>query len=636
MKLLWHITRNRYMVFFDVIFVAFSHILVTLLNQRGFLEEIVEHEPFLTIGLFLFPLVIFLFGGYRICWIYAGTRDYCRIIGACLTAGLVLVFLSFLDPTEVVGIENSSMRMNVVTSMIAFSLILGCRMGIRGIRRMIGILASSDYREDAKRVIVIGAGSLAVTLARDITINKDLNYEILGFVDDDKLKRRMLIQNAEVLGATEDIPTLCERLHPDELIFAISLIDPEEKKRILNICAETKCELKMVAGFAESLLNRRSTDFLRKVEVEDLLGREMVQLDNSVIAQDIQDKVVMVTGGGGSIGSELCRQIMRFMPKQLVVLDIYENNVFELENDLREKFPDGNISIVIASVRDEMRLMQVFEEYKPEIVFHAAAHKHVPMMEANATEAVKNNVFGTWNATQCASKTGVKKFVMISTDKAVNPTNIMGATKRICEMIIQSMQTISETEFVAVRFGNVLDSNGSVLPRFKKQLKKGGPLTVTHPDITRFFMTIPEAAQLVLQAAAFAKGGEIFVLDMGKPVRIYDLARNLIQLSGLRVGKDVEIVFTGLRPGEKLYEELLMNEEGLEKTAHNKIYVGQPIFDSVEELERKLKILEEAVESGDNDTVRTVVAQVVPTYQKPLYKPVEHSQGEAEPIAVKE
>ncbi len=628
MKLLWQITRNRYLVFFDIMLVAFSHVLVTLLRQEGFLEEMAQHEPLLFLGLLIFPLAIFLFGGYHICWIYAGTRDYCRIIAACFTAGVVLAIISVLDPDTSSAFEKTSVRMSLVTTTLSFSMILGMRMAIRGIKRIVGIITSSEGKEDAKKVLIIGAGSLAAILARDITVNKDLNYRVIGFVDDDKLKKRMMIQEAEVLGTTADIPKLCEKLRPDELIFAISEISSDEKKRILNICAETPCQLKMISGFAESLLNRKSTDFLRKVEVEDLLGREMVKLDNSVIAKDIQGKVVMVTGGGGSIGSELCRQIMRFMPKKLVILDIYENNVFELENDLREQFPEGNIAVVIASVRDEQRLMHVFAEHKPELVFHAAAHKHVPMMEANAVEAVKNNVFGTWNATQCASKNGVKKFVMISTDKAVNPTNIMGATKRICEMIVQNMQNISETEFVAVRFGNVLDSNGSVLPRFKKQLQKGGPLTVTHPDIIRYFMTIPEAAQLVLQAAAFAKGGEIFVLDMGEPVRIYDLAKNLIQLSGLRVGKDIEIVFTGLRPGEKLYEELLMDEEGLQKTAHNKIYIGQPICDSMEDLKKKLKILEEAIESEDNTAVKTVVAQVVPTYQSPVYKPIVQEEEE--------
>ncbi|MBO5364801.1 MAG: polysaccharide biosynthesis protein, partial [Clostridia bacterium] len=543
-------------------------------------------------------------------------RDYCRMLGASLLSSMVLISLCALPLSKV-----APFRIGVIAALITSMEIVSLRMGIRAIRRLISIFNGSDFQEEPKRILIVGAGNLGVTLARDILSNEALNYKIIGFVDDDERKKHTMIMDAEVLGGTEKIPALYERYRPDEIIFAISTASPEEKKRILSLCAETHCSLKTVSGFADTLEGRKSTEFLRRVEVEDLLGREMVSLDDSAIEEDLRDKVVMVTGGGGSIGSELCRQIMAYSPKKLVIVDIYENNAFDLQNELAEMFPDADIRVVIASVRDEERLEKVFEEFKPSIVFHAAAHKHVPMMEFNAMEAVKNNVFGTWNTAQCASRAGVERFILISTDKAVNPTNVMGATKRICEMIVQAMQTVSETEFAAVRFGNVLDSNGSVLPRFKKQLLKGGPLTVTHPEITRFFMTIPEAAQLVLQAATFAKGGEIFVLDMGKPVRIYDLAKNLIRLSGLRLGRDIDIVFTGLRPGEKLYEELLMDEEGLQKTAHNKIHIGKPFFHSMDELQEKLDILRNAIKTQDNEVVKRAVAKVVPTYQKPTIYP---------------
>ena len=355
---------------------------------------------------------------------------------------------------------------------------------------------------------------------------------------------------------------------------------------------------------------------IRNVQIEDLLDRNPIVLDNEEIEGYIKGKAVMVTGGGGSIGSELCRQIMKYSPEKLIVVDIYENNAYDLQMELNHLYPDNPPAVLIASIRDKDRLDAIFREYKPYIVFHAAAHKHVPLMEQSPTEAIKNNVFGTLNVAMCADKFGVKRFVMISTDKAVNPTNIMGATKRMCEMVVQAMQKISDTEFVAVRFGNVLGSNGSVIPLFKKQIEDGGPVTVTHKDITRFFMTIPEAAQLVLQAASYAEGGEIFVLDMGKPVKIYDLAKNIIRLSGYTPGVDIKIEVTGLRPGEKLYEELLMNEEGLKKTRHEKIFIGAPGEITMEELKPRLDLLYKAAESNDVNKIKDIVEQVVPTYIK--------------------
>ncbi len=637
MELLWRLTRNRILLIADIILITVTYAVASFLGKIDVSTELTQRTIYMVISTLIFLGAIHLVGGYRICWIYAGTRDYCRILGACIGASFLLILICAIPPA--ITTFAAPFRVGVIAAIITSMEILSLRMGIRAIRRLISIVNGTDFQEDAKRVLIVGAGNLGVTLARDILSNADLNYKVIGFVDDDNRKKNSLILGAEVLGGTEKIPAFCDRYHPDEIIFAISTASPEEKKRILSICAETHCTLKTVSGFADTLEGKKSTEFLRKVEVEDLLGREMVSLDNSAIEKDLKDQVVMVTGGGGSIGSELCRQIMAYSPKKLVILDIYENNAFDLQNDLSDMFPDTKteVVVVIASVRDEERLTKVFEEHQPSVVFHAAAHKHVPMMEFNAMEAVKNNVFGTWNTTRCASRAGVKRFILISTDKAVNPTNVMGATKRICEMIIQAMQTVSTTEFVAVRFGNVLDSNGSVLPRFKKQMMKGGPITVTHPEITRFFMTIPEAAQLVLQAATFAKGGEIFVLDMGKPVRIYDLAKNLIRLSGLKLGRDIEIVFTGLRPGEKLYEELLMDEEGLQKTAHDKIHIGKPFFHSMDELQEKLDILKAAIDTQDNEVVKRAVAKVVPTYKKPeIYPELSFTKAESVDFSRKE
>ncbi len=621
MELLWRITRNRILLIADILMIMITYAVAAFLGKMDISTELTHRAIYMVISVLIFVGAIHLVGGYRICWIYAGTREYCRILGACLVASFFLILVCAIPPEITTSV--APFRIGVIAALISPMEIISLRMGIRAVRRLISISGGADVNEEAKRVLIVGAGNLAVSLAKDILSNESLNYKIIGFVDDDNRKKNSLILGAEVLGGTEKIQSICDRHRPDEIIFAISTATAEEKKKILNRCAETHCDLKTVVGFAETLEGKSSTQVLRKVQVEDLLGRDMVVLDNSAIEQDLKDHVVMVTGGGGSIGSELCRQIMTYAPKKLIILDIYENNAFDLQNDLADRFPNSETEVVtvIASVRDEKRLTKVFEEHKPSVVFHAAAHKHVPMMEHNSMEAVKNNVFGTWNATRCASQAGVKRFILISTDKAVNPTNVMGATKRICEMIVQAMQTVSQTEFVAVRFGNVLDSNGSVLPRFKKQIQKGGPITVTHPEITRFFMTIPEAAQLVLQAATFAKGGEIFVLDMGNPVKIYDLAVNLIQLSGLKLGRDIEIVFTGLRPGEKLYEELLMDEEGLEKTAHDKIYIGQPFFHSMDELKEKLDILENAIKTQDNEVVKRAVAKVVPTYKKPTIYP---------------
>ena len=617
MNFLRHLTRNRNLFVCDIFLIALSYVMACLTVYRISLfgQVAVSCSVFVVASAIIFVGAAMVSGAYHVYWIYGGTWEYLRLLLACLFASVISVALSyFLDAPYMYP------KLCALASAIATVFMLGMRMGVRVLGKLIRISLCESHGGRNKRVLVVGAGILGVTLVRDISGNDALNYEVLGFIDDDEAKHNLIIHGIKVLGGTNDINEICRRLVPDEIIIAIASISAKDKKRIINICAETQCKLKILSGLADSLHNKNSYESIRAVEVEDLLEREPIKLDNGMITKDIEDKVIMVTGGGGSIGSELCRQIARFSPKKLIILDIYENNAFELQNELAENFPDCSADIVISSVCDEDRMDKIFSDYRPHMVFHAAAHKHVPMMEVNAPEAVKNNVFGTYTTAKCADKYGVKRFILISTDKAVNPTNVMGATKRVCEMVIQAMQTVSKTEFAAVRFGNVLNSNGSVLPRFEKQIKKGGPITVTHPEITRFFMTIPEAAQLVLQAAAYANGGEIFVLDMGEPVKIYDLAKNLIRLSGLKEGVDIKIKFVGLRPGEKLYEELLMEEEGLQKTGHDKIYIGKPFFDSYDQLQKLLDILRNAVKTEDNDTVKSAVKTVVPTYNPELNK----------------
>jgi FlaA1/EpsC-like NDP-sugar epimerase len=433
-------------------------------------------------------------------------------------------------------------------------------------------------------------------------------------IDDDKLKHGMKVMGIKVYGGKGKIAETALRLSIDEIILAIPSAPKMIQADILNECKKTKCKLQIVPSIYKLINEEISIKDIRDVQIEDLLGREPVKLGIENICGYISNQVVLITGGGGSIGSELCRQIARFQPKQLLILDIYENNAYDLQQELKRKHPELNFKVLIASVRDRARLESIFSTYHPDVVFHAAAHKHVPLMEENPAEAIKNNVFGTLNTAECADKYGARRFVMISTDKAVNPTNIMGATKRIAEMIIQGMDKQSKTEYVAVRFGNVLGSNGSVIPLFKKQIADGGPVTVTHPEINRYFMIIPEAVQLVLEAGSMAKGGEIFVLDMGQPVKIADLARDLIRLSGLEPGVDIEIKYTGLRPGEKLYEELLMAEEGLSATGHEKIHIGKPMDIDMNELKRDLEKLRFKI-TGPTSELIEYVKDLVPTYK---------------------
>ena len=434
-------------------------------------------------------------------------------------------------------------------------------------------------------------------------------------IDDNPGCHGKFLRGVPIVGGRDKIIDAVGQYAVDEIIFAIPSANTQTRKEILDICKESGCKLRTLPGIYQLINGDVSVSKLKEVEIEDLLGRDPIEINTEEVLNYVSGKVVLVTGGGGSIGSELCRQIAGHHPKQLIIVDIYENNAYDIQQELIRKHPELNLQVLIASVRNTARINDIFATYRPNIVFHAAAHKHVPLMEVSPNEAIKNNVMGTYKTAKAADKYGAEKFVLISTDKAVNPTNVMGASKRICEMVIQMMNQKSETNFVAVRFGNVLGSNGSVIPLFKKQIAEGGPVTVTDPRIIRYFMTIPEAVSLVLQAGAYARGGEIFVLDMGKPVKILDLATNLIKLSGYKVGEDIEIEFTGLRPGEKMYEELLMDEEGLKKTANKMIFIGKPIDFDTEVFEKQLEELILHAKQEDKD-IRKEIKDIVPTYQE--------------------
>lgn len=468
--------------------------------------------------------------------------------------------------------------------------------------------------EPQKRVMIIGAGDAGRAIIKEILDSRHLTMKVCCVIDDDCNKEGRYINGIPIIGDRSVILKNVEKYKIDKIILAIPSASKEERREILEICKMTKCELKTLPGMYQLIDGELNIGKLRDVEITDLLGRDPIQVNLDEIMGYVEQKIIMVTGGGGSIGSELCRQIAMYNPKQLIIFDVYENNAYEIQQELKRHHPELNLVVLIGSVRNTHRMETVFEKYRPDIVYHAAAHKHVPLMEDSPNEAIKNNVFGTYKTAKAASEYGVKRFVLISTDKAVNPTNIMGASKRLCEMIVQSFDKISKTEFVAVRFGNVLGSNGSVIPLFKKQIAEGGPVTVTHKDIIRYFMTIPEAVSLVLQAGAYARGGEIFVLEMGAPVRIDDMARNLIRLSGYTPDVDIKIEYTGLRPGEKLYEELLMAEEGMKETANKLIHIGKPIEMDEETFFDKLAELKEAC-YNDDESIKEKVQKLVPTYR---------------------
>lgn len=548
----------------------------------------------------LFRLYFFVFTS-------VGIIDVLKTIGATLMVLVMNVAYIFIFNFA----ENWRVMIIYVVLLALFSLI------VRFSKRFYTTVKYSVSRKTKGKVraMIVGAGNAGAMLIREIQTTDKIDYLPVCLIDDDENKLDKRIGNVKVVGATKDIPLYAAQYGVHEIIIAMPAASKRDVKRIYDICNKTRCKVKILPGIYQIVNGEASVSSLREVRISDLLGREQVAVDLEEIIGYIENQVVLVTGGGGSIGSELCRQIASHNPKQLIILDIYENNAYDIEQELKRKHPGLNLLALIASVRDLTKMEDVFERYHPDIVFNAAAHKHVPLMETSPNEAVKNNVFGTLNVARCADKYGAKTFVQISTDKAVNPTNIMGATKRICEMIIQTIGKHSKsTNFVAVRFGNVLGSNGSVIPLFEKQIKEGGPVTVTHRDIIRYFMTIPEAVSLVLQAGAYAKGGQIFVLDMGEPVKIYDLAYNLIKLSGLEPNVDIMIECTGLRPGEKLYEERLMDEEGMQKTPNGLINIANPIELDERRLWRVLEKLKEAA-SEETQNMKQMVAELVTTYQ---------------------
>ena len=582
---------------------------------------------------------------YQSMWRFASFNELKRVFVATAITCLL----------HILGITILFMRMPVsyyfVGCGIQFAGVLGIRFAYRFVilerskrKKLIG-------RASANRVMLIGAGSAGQMILRDIHKAEKLNDWVCCIIDDNQNKWGRYIDGVPIVGGREDILLNVEKYKIEKIYLAIPSASAAERRDILNICKETGCELKILPGMYQFVAGDIKASAMKEVKIEDLLGREPVKVQMDEIFAFLSGKTILVTGGGGSIGSELCRQIARHRPKQLIIFDIYENNAYAIQMELKDKYPELNLEVLVGSVRDSRRLNQVFKKYKPDIVYHAAAHKHVPLMEDSPCESIKNNAIGTYKTAYAAMLNGCKRFVLVSTDKAVNPTNIMGASKRICEMIVQTFDKkirqgkacelmpmhlhcdgeddsvyampadfSPKTDFVAVRFGNVLGSNGSVIPRFKEQIVKGGPVTVTHPDIIRYFMTIPEAASLVLQAGTYANGGEIFVLDMGSPIKIDTLARNLIRLSGLKPDEDIQISYVGLRPGEKLFEEKLMSEEGLRTTPNHLIHIGSPIPFDEDLFLQQLQLLMDAAYNGNETEIRRIVEIVVPTYHPVVEK----------------
>ena len=548
-------------------------------------------------------MIFFLARMYSTMWSVAGVREALHVVAACGLASLV----------QIAGMMLLQLSVPRSFFLVSFAALCAEELGIRLSYRVVISLFGNHSKKAAKRIMIVGAGTSGSVILKEMTTSSLVNGCVVCFVDDDKNKAGKFLNGVPVAGNRNDIPRLAEEYRIDEIYIAIPSASAKERKAIIEICRETGCQVKILPGIYQLINGEVSIAKLRNVEIEDLLGRDPIRVNLDEIMGYVSGKVVLVTGGGGSIGSELCRQVASHNPKQLIIFDIYENNAYDIQLELKEKYPDLDLVVLIGSVRNTHRIETVFKKYRPDIVYHAAAHKHVPLMEDSPNEAIKNNVFGTYKTAKAADKYGTSRFVLISTDKAVNPTNIMGASKRMCEMVVQMMNARSKTDFVAVRFGNVLGSNGSVIPLFKKQIEQGGPVTVTHPDIIRYFMTIPEAVSLVLQAGAYAKGGEIFVLDMGEPMKILDLAKNLIRLSGYTPDVDIPIVFTGLRPGEKLYEELLMNEEGMQDTPNKLIHIGKPIEFDMERFEEQLEELY-VTANEDGDRIREDVMRIVGTY----------------------
>lgn len=569
-----------------------------------FLKSVFQYMP---LNIFCSVLIFMAYRLYSTQWKYAGISDFVNVIKSVFIAAIF----------QLIGI--SMLRWEIPRSYF-FLYLVYLLLGVFFIRLIVRVvqgnepLKVSDMNKKKVAVMLIGAGEAGNIILSEIRKSAYVNKSIKCIIDDNPAKRGTYLSGVPIVGNRHTIIRNAIKYNIEEIILAIPTLSARDRKEILEICKQTGCHLSILPGLYQLINSEVTVSALREVEIEDLLGREPVKANLTSIMNYVKDQIVFVTGGGGSIGSEICRQVARYEPKKLVIIDNYENNAYEIQMELKRKYPNLDLKVLIVSVQNHLRIHNIFEEYKPDIVFHAAAHKHVPLMEDSPHDAIKNNVFGTFNVAQAAGKTGVKRMVLISTDKAVRPTNIMGASKRICEMVIQYMNTQYDTEYVAVRFGNVLGSNGSVVPLFKKQIANGGPVTVTHPEIIRYFMTIPEAVSLVLEAGAYAKGGEIFILDMGEPVKILDLAENMIRLSGLTPGEDIEIKFTGLRPGEKLYEELLIDEDNKKETENKRIFIGNPKMMPTEQFDKLITELDHAAFSEDPH-IREVVKKIVPEYK---------------------
>lgn len=615
-------TRMFFLGIVDVVTILLNSYLALLIRHEGHHEWIspeylMSIEQYAWINVITTIIIFIVLNLYRSVWTYAGVHEAVLIVAACIlsTTFQALGFLLFNlhVPRSYYIIYFFLMVMTTIFTRFSYRF-------LRAMQRSVSKTESQPIK-----TMVVGAGEAGSMIVHEIKTSRHLNRNLVCIIDDNPSKKGKYLQGIRIVGDRNEIISSAEKYEVEEIILAIPSASPKTTKEILQICNQTNCKLKILPGMYQLITEEVSVSKLKEVSIEDLLGRDSIHIDLDSVAGYVTGKTVLVTGGGGSIGSELCRQIANYNPKCLIIFDIYENNAYDIQQELKVKYPQLHLEVLIGSVRNTKRIEWVMSHYRPDVVYHAAAHKHVPLMEDSPNEAIKNNVFGTYKTARAADKYGVKRFVLISTDKAVNPTNIMGASKRLCEMVIQTFNKYSDTEYVAVRFGNVLGSNGSVIPLFKKQMEAGGPVTVTHPDIIRYFMTIPEAVSLVLQAGAYAKGGEIFILDMGEPVKIADLAKNLIRLSGYTLGVDMDIKYTGLRPGEKLYEELLIAEEGLQKTDNDLIYIGEPIeFDDVRFLSELKKLEQAAID--ESEKVKEIVSGIVPTYH---IRPEDKARDEA-------
>lgn len=612
-NIIWRFIKRyrKYALFFcDFLIWNFSfYVSLAITKNTLFVTGIENFWVELLILNICFSVVFFSFKLYDKIWRYADIEDFFYAGASSVCADFAFFIVSMLAG------KSMTLKFYSILGLIATLGIFIFRILYR-LNRLLDNVSNENVK-DKKRMLIVGGGDSTASVLREISNYSQNKYLPVAIVDDDREKIGREIMGVRVEGSTEEIPEICEKFGVEVILFSIVSISSKNRRRILDICAKTNLEVRIIPNIYEVITSGSSIDMaMRKIKVEDLLGRDPIIFDKNQYGDYLIGKTILVTGGGGSIGSELCRQIAKIPPKKLIILDVYENSAYEIQQELKRKYGSNlNLEVEIITICDKSQLERLFEKEKIDVVFHAAAHKHVPLMEKNAEEAVKNNVFGTLNLLECADKYGVQRFVQISTDKAVNPTNIMGATKRICEMMVQSKDKTSKTEFVAVRFGNVLGSNGSVIPLFEEQIKTMGPVTVTHPDIIRYFMTIPEAVSLVLTAGGLAKGGEIFVLDMGEPVKIKSLAENLIRLSGFVPHEDIKIEYVGLRPGEKLYEELLMDEEGIKKTESKKIYIGHPINMDEKAFYDDIEKLRDVAARGNYFEIEAMLMKIVPTFK---------------------